>query len=89
VFEAIEYIEEEVAGLPTGSVLERTIGSFITEAEAVLTARAARASRWGRREYAWWVVRREGEQLASWIADSRSGREFVVDISSGRVVDLV
>jgi len=89
VFEAIEYIEEEVAGLPTGLVVERAIGSFLTGAEAVLAARAARASHQTRQEYAWWVVRREGEQLASWIADSRSGREFVVDISSGRVVDLV
>ncbi|NIA24276.1 MAG: hypothetical protein GWP04_01770 [Gammaproteobacteria bacterium] len=89
MFEAIEYIEEEAAGLPTGAIHERAIGLFFTEVEAVLTARAARSSHWGRREYAWWVVRREGEQLASWIADSRSGREFVVDISKGRVVDLV
>jgi len=89
MFEAIEYIEEEAAGLPTGSVAERAVGLFFTEAEAVLTARAARSSHLGRREYAWWVVRRQGEQIASWIADSKSGREFVVDISKERVVDLV
>lgn len=89
MFEAIEYIEEEAAGLPTGSVVDRVIGTYFTETEAVLTARAARSAHLGRREYAWWVVRREGQQLASWIADSRSGREFVVDITKERVVDLV
>ncbi len=89
MFEAIEYVEEEAAGVPTGSVGQRTLGAFFTETEAVLTARAARAAHRGRSEYAWWVVRREGEQLASWIADSRSGREFVVDVTRERVVDLV
>jgi hypothetical protein len=88
VFEVVEYVEEEASGRPTGLVRERSVGTFPTEAEAVLAARKVRKARLGT-EYAWWVVRRQGERLASWIADSRSAREFVVDLSSSKVVDLV
>ncbi len=88
MFEAVEYIEEEVDGLPTGVSLERSLGTFPTEKEAVAAAREARDAYQGRHEYAWWIARRQGERVALWIADSRSGREFVMDLSKERIVDL-
>lgn len=88
MYEAVEYVEEEVDGLPTGVSLERPLGTFATEKEAVAAARAARDAYTGRHEYAWWIARLQGERVASWIADSRSGREFVMDLSKEQIVDL-
>ncbi|NIA24275.1 MAG: hypothetical protein GWP04_01765 [Gammaproteobacteria bacterium] len=88
VYEAVQYVEEEVDGLPTGVSLETPLGTFATEKEAIAAARAARDAYTDRPEYAWWIARRQGERVASWIADSRSGREFVVDLSKEQIVDL-
>lgn len=38
--------------------------------------------------YAWWVVREPGAQLARWIADNHSHKEFVVDVRSGALVEI-
>jgi len=88
VYEAVQYVEEEVDGLPTGVSLETHLGTFAAEKEAIAAARAARDAYADRHEYAWWIVRRQGERVALWIADSRSGREFVMDLSKEQIVDL-
>ena len=88
MYEALQYIEEEQEGVPTGTSLETVLGTFDTEEAAVSVARAAMTAYGNRHEYAWWIVRIQGERIASWIADSRSGREFLMDISQERIVDL-
>jgi hypothetical protein len=88
VFEAVEYVEEEDRGRPTGIPSERLLGLFPSEADAIVAARRAKRTHVGRNDYAWWVVRRQGERLATWIADSRSGREFVMDLTSERIVEF-
>ncbi len=71
---------------PTVGVL----GTFATADEALVVARMAwRAFRAaGSDDYAHWVVKRDGSELAEWIADSRSNKEFVVDLRSGEFVQL-
>lgn len=88
MFEAIEYIEEELDGIPTGVNLERMLGEFDNERDAVNAARKAREDYGDRHEYAWWVVRRRGERLALWIADSHSDKEFLVDLGTEHIIDL-
>ena len=88
MYETIEYVEEETDGIPTGTSVERLLGVFESEREAVERARAARAAYGDRHEYAWWIVREQGGRIALWIGDSRSGREFVVDVTKEEVVDL-
>jgi hypothetical protein len=91
MFQTVRYIEEEtrsgrVAPVPT----EFAIGRYSTESLAVAAARASMAEFFqsGRPEYAWWIVRKDGYQLASWIADSRTRREFVVDLTTHRLVEV-
>ncbi len=88
MFEAVEYVEEEYRGRPSGIPTERLLGLFPFEADAIVAAREAKRRHVDRRDYAWWVVRRQGERLAVWIADSRSGREFVMDLTSERIVEF-
>ncbi len=73
----------------SSTIHQETIGEFADERTAVSAARHDRASfiDSGCSDYAWWVVRRRGEQLAKWIADSRSEREFVLDLRSGQLVE--
>ncbi len=73
----------------TSAVEESKLGEFADEAEAVEVARAHRAAYEpvGESEYAWWLVRRSGDMMARWIADSRSDREFVLDIRTGQLVE--
>ncbi|MDH5616171.1 MAG: hypothetical protein OEY62_06470 [Acidimicrobiia bacterium] len=70
-------------------VEESRLGEYAEETAAIETARAHRAGFVPSidSEYAWWVVRRCGDMLARWIADSRSTREFVLDIRSGQLVE--
>ncbi len=42
----------------------------------------------GRDGYAWWVVREQGARLANWISDSRSDKEFALDLTSGELVEV-
>ena len=42
----------------------------------------------GRTEYAWWIVRSQGAQLANWIADSSNDQEFVLDLRTGQLVQV-
>ena len=38
--------------------------------------------------YAWWVVRQQGAKLAHFIADSKSDKEFVLDLTSGQLIEV-
>jgi hypothetical protein len=86
MFEAVEFIEYVGRADPT----ETLLGTFLYEAEAVQVARKARQAFLdsGDRAYAWWVVRVEGARLANFIADSRSDKEFVVDLRTGELIEI-
>lgn len=90
-FEAVEFREPAlVPGERPSDPIETSLGRFGREADAVTAARAA----WrGFREdpttdVAWWLVRAEGEELARWIAESRSDVERVLDLTTLRLVEL-
>lgn len=86
MFEAVEFIDrKEVPGAPPE---ERLLGTFNVESEAVARARTARDSFVHSDDYAWWIVRQSGARLARWIADSRSDKEFVLDLTSGELVEV-
>lgn len=80
----------ELRSRPGSDPIVETLGTFPTAAAALDAGRAAwRAFRTaGSDDYAHWVVKREGAQMAEWIADSRSAREFVVDLRSGGLVEI-
>jgi hypothetical protein len=86
MFEAVEFIEHR----PGDQAEVKTLGSWDSFDLAVEAARAAWKlfERTGGNEYAWWVVREPGAQLARWIADNHSHREFVVDLRSGELIEL-
>lgn len=86
VFEAVQFVEERDKADPVETVLD----SSDVELEMVAAARAARLGfmESGADEYAWWVVREEGAFLALFIADSKSDKEFVLDLSSGELVEV-
>ena len=91
MFEAVEFIEEEVApGRPAPVPTESVLGTFQEETQAVDRARAAREGFMSaqREGYAWWIVREQGARLANWISDSRSDREFALDLTSGELVEI-
>ena len=86
MFEAVQYIES-----PRGIEREETVlGDFAEEMDAVAAARSARLAftTSGSDQYAWWIVKKRGESLASFIADSKSEKEFVLDLRSGELVEL-
>jgi hypothetical protein len=86
MFEAVQFIESRGAMEPEETVL----AEFDTEVDAVESAREARIAftETGSDDYAWWVVRKKGARLANFIADSRSDKEFVLDLSSGELVEI-
>lgn len=86
MFEAVQYIDRK-ADL-TAPPEENVLGEFADETQAVEVARAAREAFDQPEDYAWWLVRQSGARLARWIADSRSDREFVLDLSSGELVEV-
>jgi hypothetical protein len=91
MFQTLRYIEEELEpGRVATVATEFEIGRYPSEHLAVLAARDSMAEflQSGRPEYAWWIVRQDGEHLANWIADSRSRREFVVDLTTSRLVEV-
>jgi hypothetical protein len=90
-FEAVEFREPAlVPGERPSDPIETSLGHFAEEADAVAAGRAA----WrGFREnpttdVAWWLVRVEGEELARWIAESRSDVERVLDLTTLQLVAL-
>jgi len=86
MFEAVQFIELRDKPEPDETVL----GDFGDEVDAVEAARAARFafSETGSKDYAWWIVRKKGARLANFIADSKSNKEFVLDLSSGELVEV-
>ncbi len=91
-YEVVEFVE--MAFQPGRSMpppAQNVIGQYDTEDEAVLAARAARehyVAEKGHRRDAWWLVRQPGSQLATWIADASSEREFVLDLRTGQLVEV-
>ena len=91
-FEVVEFIElafQPGRSMPPPS--ENIVGEFDVEDDAVEAARTARESfirENGVRRDAWWLVRQPGSQLASWIADAASDREFVLDLRTGQLVEI-
>ena len=86
MFEAVEFIEIDKEPEPS----ESHLGEFEKEMDAVKAAREARLRFMdsGSEDYAWWVVRKPGARLAHFIADSKSNKEFVLDLTSGQLVEV-
>ncbi|NNK92158.1 MAG: hypothetical protein HKO87_06965 [Acidimicrobiia bacterium] len=90
-FEVIGFVEPDhkVGQRYTGPT-ETNLGTFEVEADAIAFARDAWKTHIARDRYevAWWIVRAEGEQLARWIADSRSDVEKVLDLTTKQLVEV-
>lgn len=86
MYEAVQFIEYR--GQPEPE--ETKLGEFQEELDAVKVARKSRQEFLdsGADEYAWWVVRKTGARLANFIADSKSNKEFVLDLTSGELVEV-
>lgn len=86
MFEAVQFVELLGAVEPAETVL----GEYDEEGEAVASARAAKVAfaATGSEDYAWWTVREQGARLANFIADSKSDKEFVLDLISGELVEV-
>jgi hypothetical protein len=86
MYEAVEFVEVMGEIAPR----ETSLGVFEDELEAVHAARSAKRDFFtsGSADYAWWIVREEGAQLAHFIADSKSDKEFVLDLRSGELVQV-
>jgi hypothetical protein len=86
MFEAVEFTEVRDRDEPD----QRVIGTFPDEISAVEATRAAKAEfvESGAEDFAWWVVRQPGARLAQFISDSRSTKEFVLDLSTGQLIEV-
>ena len=86
MFEAVQFIEHKDAVEPEETIL----GEHAEEMDAVEVARGARAAfmETASDDYAWWVVRKKGARLANFISDSKSEKEFVLDLTSGELVEI-
>jgi hypothetical protein len=86
MFEAVQFVE--FRGVPEPE--ETPLGDFEIESDAVESAREARVrfASSGSDDYAWWIVRKKGARLANFISDSKSAKEFVLDLSSGELVEV-
>lgn len=86
MYEAVEFIDS--SDHLTAPPEERLLGTFTQEEEAIAVARSARRSFDHPRDYGWWIVRSQGETLARWIADSRTHKEFALDLTTGELVEV-
>lgn len=88
MYEVVEFTE--VRALPGTPPVQRLLGNFALAQDALEQGRAAwRATlEVGTDDYVWWVVKRQGAELAEWIADSRSAKEYVVDVRTGQLIQL-
>ena len=86
MFEAVQFME--LRGQPEPQ--ETPLGVFDDELGAVEAARAARNLFMdsGSDDFAWWVVRQPGARLAQFISDSKSDKEFVLDLTTGELVEV-
>jgi hypothetical protein len=87
MFEAVQFVEIRGEVVPRETIL----GEFDEEMDAVESAREARGTfhTMGAENYAWWIVREKGATLASFISDSTSGKEFVLDLGTGELVEVL
>lgn len=91
IFTATEYREPALEpGMPYQGPIETLIGEYAEEREAIEAARLEwKAFREGdSHDVAWWIVRRQGEDLARWIAESRSSVERVLDLTTNELVEI-
>lgn len=86
MYEAVQFEELQKGAQPVETVL----GSSKDELEAIALARDAmgRFVESGSTDYAWWIVREQGADLANFIVDSKSRKEFVVDLRSGTLTEV-
>lgn len=86
MFEAVEFVEDDSRSEPRETVL----GEFTSEQDAVTRARDGKTQfmQTGSPGYAWWVVRRKGAAIAEFISDSKSDKEFVLDLNSGELIEI-
>ncbi|HEX6147467.1 MAG TPA: hypothetical protein VF083_11860 [Acidimicrobiia bacterium] len=86
MFEAVEFTEVRDREEPD----QRVIGTFPDEIGAVEATRTAKAAfaESGSEDFAWWVVRQPGARLAQFISDSRSDKEFVLDLTTGQLIEV-
>ena len=89
LFEAVEFREPALRpGERFSGPIETSLGQFEVETEAIAAARQA----WRgfldnpTDDVAWWLVRAPGEDLARWIAESRSDVERVLDLTTKQLV---
>jgi len=91
LFVATQFVEPAlVPGQRFEGAEETELGSFGSEGEAIAVARAAwlEFQKRDTRDVAWWLVKADGEELARWIADSRSPVERVLDLTTNELVEL-
>lgn len=91
IYTATEYREPALEpGMRYEGPIETLIGNFTDERAAIEAARRLwkefRLS--GSRDVAWWIVRKDGEGLARWIAESRSSVERVLDLRTNELVEV-
>ena len=91
MFTATEYREPALEpGMAYQGPIETLIGSYSDERDAIEAAR----QRWkdfrmsDSHDVAWWIVRKHGEGLARWIAESRSSVERVLDLRTNELVEV-
>ena len=86
MFEAVQFTE--LPGQPDPQ--EASLGAFDDEIDAVEATRDARTEfmHSGSGDYAWWIVRQQGAPLAQFISDSKSDKEFVLDLTSGQLIEV-
>ncbi len=89
LFEAVEFREPALQpGERYSGPVETSLGEFEDETKAIAVARQA----WRgflenpSHDVAWWLVRVPGEDLARWIAESRSDVERMLDLTTRQLV---
>ena len=90
VFTAMQFVEPALEpGQRYTGPQETLLGTFDNEADAVTAGRAAWTAFRAKEsaDVAWWVVRANDEELARWIADSRSEFERVLDLTTNQLVE--
>lgn len=91
MFDVTEYTDVRPSvDNPNPTPLERLLGSFESETDAIKLARVTRTEflESERIDYTWWTVREPESRLANWIADSHSPKEFMLDLTSGELVEM-
>jgi len=90
VFSTMQFVEPALEpGQRYTGPQETLLGTFEFEADAVTVGRSAWLEFRQRdsADVAWWVVRASDEDLARWIADSRTGVERVLDLTTNELVE--